>query len=258
MSNLGNGVRWLLDPSNWWGNAGLIHRALQHLAYSAWALLVAFVIAFPIGLLIGHSGRGRFAASGSANLLRAIPTYGVIALLFYWQPFTLWPLLLALAVLAIPPIMLNTAAGIANVDPQTRDAAIGVGLTGRQVLTQVEIPNALPLILAGVRSAANQVLATATILGFKAQGGLGLFIFSGYGSQRYDTVYGASIAVVLVVLAVEALFALLQRRIVSPGLRIGREGNTRPQRRTRVRLAGVAHPSTSVVGAGVKGSNVER
>ena len=84
--------------------------------------------------------------------------------------------------------MLNTAAGIANVDPQTRDAAVGVGLTGRQVLTRVEVPNALPLILAGVRSAANQVIATATILGFKAQGGLGLFIFSGYGTQRYDAV----------------------------------------------------------------------
>src|SRR6185312_3487902 len=143
---LGDGIKWLFDPGNWWGDRGLIQRTIEHLAYSGIALLVAFVIAFPIGLLIGHSGRGRFAASGSANLLRAIPTYGVVSLLFLWKPVTLWPMLIALAILAIPPIMLNTAAGIANVDPQTRDAAIGVGLTGRQVLTQVEISNALPLI----------------------------------------------------------------------------------------------------------------
>ena len=181
-----------------------------------------------------------------------------MALLFYWKPFELWPLLVALAVLAVPPIMLNTAAGIANVDPQTRDAAIGVGLTGRQVLTQVEIPNALPLILAGVRSAANQVIATATILGFKAQGGLGLFIFSGYSTQHYEVVYGASITVVLVVLAVEGLFALLQRRLVSPGLRIHAGGNRRRRKVTNVvgNLSAVpAGPTAASLSAASKGRN---
>ncbi|MFT3851738.1 MAG: ABC transporter permease subunit [Ilumatobacteraceae bacterium] len=231
MNDLGDGIRWLFDSANWWGSSGLVQRTIEHLAYSGIALLVAFVVAFPVGLLIGHTGRGRFAASAAANLLRAIPTYGVVALLFIWKPFTLWPLLLALAILAIPPVMLNTAAGIANVDPQTRDAAVGVGLTGWQVLVRVETPNALPLILAGVRSAANQVIATATILGFKAQGGLGRFIFSGYGTQHYEIVYGASIAVVIVVLVVEALFALLQRRLVSPGLRVARPGNGRGRTR---------------------------
>ena len=186
--------------------------------------MVAFVIAFPIGLLIGHSGRGKFAASGSANLLRAIPTYGVVSLLFIWKPLTLWPLLLALAILAVPPIMLNTAAGIANVDPQIRDAAVGVGLTDWQVLSRVEVPNALPLILAGVRSAANQVIATAAILGVKGQGGLGVYIFSGYATQHYDVVAGASIAIIALVLIVEAIFAALQRRLVSPGLRIAAGG----------------------------------
>lgn len=227
MNVLGDGFRWLTDPANWWGGRGIVHRTTEHLAYSGWALLAALVVAFPAGLIIGHTGRGRFGASATANVLRAIPTYGVISLLFYWKPVTLWPLLAALAILAIPPVMLNTAAGIAGVEPRTREAASGVGYTGWQVLARVEVPNALPLILAGVRSAANQVIATATILGFKAQGGLGVFIFSGYATQHYEIVYGASIAVVAVVLVVEAVFALLQRRLVSPGLRIGR-GNAAP------------------------------
>jgi osmoprotectant transport system permease protein len=232
MSALGDGFRWLFDSANWWGPSGLVTRTVEHLAYSGAALLIAFVVAFPVGLAIGHTGRGRFGASASANLLRAIPTYGVVSLLFIWKPLTLWPLLLALAILALPPIMLNTAGGIANVDPQTRDAATGVGLTGSQVLTRVEVPNALPLILAGVRSAANQVIATAAILGVKGQGGLGVFIFSGYSTQRYNIVSGASIAIVVLVLVVEAVFAALQRRLISPGLRIAATGNSR--RRTKM------------------------
>jgi osmoprotectant transport system permease protein len=219
------GVKWLFDSHNWWGEQGIAARIVEHLEYSASALGIAFAVAFPIGLIIGHTGKGRFAASATANILRAVPTFGVISLLFVWRPLTLWPLLLVLAVLAVPPIMLNTAAGIANVEPQIRDAAAGVGLTGFQVLAKVEAPCALPLILAGVRSAANQVLATATVLGVKGQGGLGVYIFSGYGTQRYYIVYGASIAIIVIVLLVEALFALLQRRLVSPGLRIARIGH---------------------------------
>ncbi len=231
MGAIGDGVGWLLDSANWWGERGLVQRIWEQLWYSAAALAIAFVIAFPVGLLIGHTRRGRFAASGSANLLRAIPTYGVVSLLFIWRPLTLWPLVLALAILAVPPIMLNTAAGISNVDPQIRDAARGVGLTGGQVLARVEVPNALPLILAGVRSAANQVIATAAILGVKGQGGLGVYIFSGYATQHYDVVAGASIAIVALVLAVEALFAVIQRRLVSPGLRIAPAGNNRRRRK---------------------------
>jgi osmoprotectant transport system permease protein len=226
------GLRWLFDSDNWWGVRGIVTRIVEHLEYSGAALGLAFVVAFPIGLIIGHTGKGRFVASASANVLRAVPTFGVVSLLFIWRPLTLWPLLLALAILALPPIMLNTAAGIANVDPQTRDAAEGVGLTGFQVLARVEAPCALPLILAGVRSAANQVIATATVLGVKGQGGLGVYIFSGYSTQRYFIVYGASIAIIAIVLVVEALFALLQRRLVSPGLRIVKIGHRRRTRKS--------------------------
>jgi osmoprotectant transport system permease protein len=229
-----DGVQWLFDRDNWWGNRGLVVRVVEHLEYSGIALGLAFVVAFPIGLLIGHTGKGRFFASASANVLRAVPTYGVVSLLFIWRPLTLWPLLLALAILALPPIMLNTAAGIANVDPQTRDAAEGVGLTGFQVLTRVETPCALPLILAGVRSAANQVIATAAVLGVKGQGALGVYIFTGYSTQRYYIVAGASIAIIAIVLLVEGSFAVLQRRLVSPGLRLGKIGK---QLRSRKSIA---------------------
>jgi len=219
MNDLLDGLQWLADPVNWWGEGGLFNRILQHLWYSLLGTAIAAVIALPIGLAIGHTGRGNFVAAGAGNVLRAIPTYGVVALLFIWRPLSLWPVLGALAVLAIPPIIINTAAGVDSVDPQTRDAAVGMGLSGWQVLTRVEVPCALPFILVGVRSAANQVIATATIAGFKGLGGLGRFIFTGYGTQQYPVVYAASITVVVLVLAVELLFALAQRQLVSPGLR---------------------------------------
>jgi osmoprotectant transport system permease protein len=139
---------------------------------------------------------------------------------------TLWPVLVALIILAVPPIVLNTAAGIESIPPDVRDSATGMGLTGMQSLWQVEVPNALPLIIAGVRSAANQVIATATIAGFVGLGTLGVFIFSGSGTRRYEVVAGASIAVIALVLIVEAGFAMLQRVVVSPGVRVPSAGRT--------------------------------
>ena len=140
----------------------------------------ACVIGLPIGLAIGHTGRGRFVASNVAGLWRAIPTVGVVALLFRWRPLTLWPVLVALLILAVPPIVLNTVAGHrrrARRRPRRRPRAWAS--PAWQALWQVEVPNALPLILAGIRSAANQVIATATIAGFVGLGALGVFIFSG-------------------------------------------------------------------------------
>jgi osmoprotectant transport system permease protein len=222
MSDVIEGVQWLFDPDSWWGANGLAHRIWEHLWYSAMATVLAIAIGLPIGLLIGHTGRGRIFAGGSAGVLRAVPTIGVVILVFRWRPGSVWPVLVALVVLAVPPVMLNAAAGIDSIEPGVRDAARGMGLRGGQVLRQVEIPIALPLILAGMRSAANQVIATATVAGFYALGGLGRFIFTGYGTQRLEVVYGATIMVILLVLLVEAGFALAQRLLVSPGLRVDR------------------------------------
>jgi osmoprotectant transport system permease protein len=145
---------------------------------------------------------------------------GIVTLLFLAQPRALYPVLAALTVLAVPSIVLGTAAGIETVDRDVRDAARGIGLSPMQVLRGVEIPNALPLIFAGVRSAANQVLATATVAGFGfGLGGLGRFIYSGYSTQRLNVVYGATILVITLVLLVEFVLATLQRLTVSPGVR---------------------------------------
>lgn len=218
MRTILDGVSWLFDAQTW--RRGLGEAVVDHLWYSLLALLGAIAIGLPAGLVIGHTGRGRFAANNVAGLWRAIPTVGVVGLLFEWRPVTLWPVLVALTILAVPPIMLNAAAGIDALSPDMRDAARGMGLTAWQMLWQVEVPNAAPMILAGVRSAANQVLATATIAGFVGMGTLGQYIFAGSGTGRYEQVAGASIAVIALVLLVEAAFALLQRRLVSPGVRL--------------------------------------
>jgi osmoprotectant transport system permease protein len=214
-----DGFGWLTTADEWWGSTGIAHRLRQHLWYSLVSLLGAAAIGLPIGLAIGHTGRGRFLAANLAGLWRAIPTIGIVGLLFEWRPVTLWPVLIALIILAVPPIVLNTAAGIDSVEPEIRDAARGMGLTGMQVLWQVEIPNALPLIIAGIRSAANQVIASATIAGFVGLGALGVFIYTGSQTQRHEVTAGASIAVIALVLIVEAAFAIAQRRLVSPGVR---------------------------------------
>jgi osmoprotectant transport system permease protein len=219
MNDLLDGLSWLTTADNWWGEGGIVNRTLEHLWYSFLATGAAVVIGFPIGLFVGHTGKGRFIASNLTGLWRAIPTIGVVTLLYEWRPLSVWPVLAALTVLALPPVILNTVAGIDSVDPEIRDAARGMGLTGWQALWQVEVPNGLPLILAGIRSAANQVIATATVAGYVGLGTLGLYIFTGYSSQRYNIVYGATVAVIVLVLLVEAGFAVLQRTIVSPGVR---------------------------------------
>lgn len=220
MHTILDGFEWLTSSATWSG--GLTNAVREHVWYSLLALIGAVAVGFPIGLVIGHTGRGQFVAANIAGLWRAIPTVGVVGLLFEWRPVTLWPVLVALVVLAVPPILLNTAAGIDGLSPEIRDAARGMGLTGWQSLWQVEVPNAAPLILAGVRSAANQVIATATIAGFVGKGTLGEYIFAGSGTRRYDQVAGASMAVIALVLIVEGLFVLAQKRVVSPGVRLAR------------------------------------
>jgi osmoprotectant transport system permease protein len=232
-----DGIRWLTSPENWTGRNGIGEAVLQHLWYSLIGTGLATAIALPIGLVIGHTGRGRFAAANVSGLWRAIPTIGVVTLVFRWQPLSIWPVLVALVVLAIPPIVLNTVAGIDSVPGDVRDAATGMGLTGRQALWHVEIPNALPLILAGIRSAANQVIATVSVAGFVGLGTLGVFIFTAARTNKQDVMAGASIAIIILVLVVEGLFALLQRAIVSPGVR------ARTPRRLR-RAATVPLPQT--------------
>lgn len=219
---------WLTDPASWSGPGGIVVRSLEHLRYSVISLLVAALIAVPVGLWVGHTGRLRWLAVNLAGAFRAVPSLGVLLLaVLVLLPrlrgelaFEL-PALIVLVLLAIPPILSGTYAGVQATDPAARDAARGVGMTGGQVLSQVEIPGALPLVLSGLRSAMLQIIGTATIGAVVGLGGLGRFLIDGQASRTYEQMAGGAIVVALLALLVDLALAGVQRAVVSPGLAPG-------------------------------------
>jgi osmoprotectant transport system permease protein len=210
---------WLFSSAQWSGVDGIPARLGEHLYYSVVALLLAVVIAVPLGLLIGHTNRGGFIVVNLANAGRALPTTGVLLLVVTLVGIGFLPVVIPLMALAIPPILVNTYEGIRQVEPELVDASRCVGLRERQVLGGVEIPVALPLILLGVRTAALQIVSTATIAAFVGLGGLGRYIFDGLARQEYQMVIGGAILVVALALLTELMFVGIQRLLVSPGLR---------------------------------------
>jgi osmoprotectant transport system permease protein len=210
---MGETWSWLTSSEQWSGPDGIPARLVEHIWYSALGVVVAALIALPVGLLIGHTGRGSLAANTMSNFWRALPTLGVVILVFRIEPLSIWPVLVALVVIAIPPIMLNTEVGIRAIDPTIRDAARGMGMTGWQALWRVEVPLAMPLILAGLRSATGQVIATATIAAYVGLGGLGRFIIDGYSVRDIGEISGGAVVVAVLALVVEGGFALLQRAL---------------------------------------------
>jgi len=220
---MGETWNWLTSSEQWSGPDGIPARLLEHIWYSALGVLVAALIALPAGLLIGHTGRGSLSANTLSNFSRALPTLGLVILVFRIEPLSIWPVLVALVVIAIPPIMLNTEVGIRSIEPTVRDAARGMGMTGWQALWRVEVPLAMPLVLAGFRSATGQVIATATIAAFVGLGGLGRFIIDGYSVRDIGEISGGAIVVAVLALLVEGGFALLQRSL-------GPKETTRPRR----------------------------
>jgi osmoprotectant transport system permease protein len=211
---------FLFDGSNWaWGSYDSFpHRILEHLQYSAIALAIAFVLAFPIGLLIGHTNRGSFIAINLGNAGRALPTLGVLMLVLALVGVGLVPAIVALVILAIPPILTTTYAGIRSVSGETVDAARGVGMREWQIVTGVEIPIALPIIFGGVRNAVLQVISTATIAAYVGLGGLGRYLFDGLALLDYPRVVAGSVLVALLAVVVDVLLGLVQRLVVSPGV----------------------------------------
>ncbi|MBX6384835.1 MAG: ABC transporter permease subunit [Microbispora sp.] len=217
-------MNWLAgffgDAGHWSGPDGIPARLLEHLEFSAAAFFVAALIAVPLGMLIGHTGRGALLVVVAANAARALPTLGLLVLVVLLAGVgTVLPVLIPLVVLAIPPILVNTYEGVRGVDADLRDAAYGMGLRGRQVLFQTLIPVALPLILLGLRLAAIQVVSTATIAAFVGLGGLGRFIIDGLATKTYADVIGGAVLVAALALAVQFVFVLLDRVAVSPGVR---------------------------------------
>lgn len=210
---------WVTQSANWHGSGSIPQQLVAHLGYSGLPLLIAALIGIPAGIAIGHTGRGAVLVVNVANAWRSIPTLGLLILLATLLGFSFLTWLIPLVVLAVPPILINVYEGIAGVDPGVKDAAKGVGMTGWQQVTRVEVPIALPLILVGLRTAAIFVVATATIAAYIGLGGLGRFIIDGLASSQYGPVAGGALLVVLLAVLVLAFFAVLSRLVVPAGLR---------------------------------------
>lgn len=221
---IGRILEWLTSASSWTGSGGIGARIVEHLQYSGIVLLLAILLAVPLGLVIGHTGRGGWAVA-LANAARAVPTLGLLFAMALWlgpqirsQLAFVIPSIVVLILLAIPPVLSGAYAGVAAVDPAARDAAKGVGMRPLQVLTRVEIPCALPLLISGIRAATLQVIATATIAAYAGLGGLGRFLIDGLAAGNYVVTAGGAILVALLALAVDGVLALVERLVVSPGL----------------------------------------
>jgi len=211
MTLLEDTLTWLSDPAQWTGPAGIPWRILEHLGYTALATLIAAVIAIPVGIAIGHTGRWRNLTVLTTGSLRALPTLGLLTLLALWLGIGLATPIIALAVLCIPPLLAGVYAGFEAVDAHVVDAARAQGMTEAQIIWHVELPLALPLIVGGIRSGVLQVIATATVAAFIGAGGLGRYIIDGLAVSDTPRVLGGAVVVVLLALVLDALFAAAQR-----------------------------------------------
>ncbi|MDZ7748470.1 MAG: ABC transporter permease [Halofilum sp. (in: g-proteobacteria)] len=211
--------QWFADPQNWQGGDGIPARSLEQIHYTLVSMAIALVIALPLGIGLGHWGRGGLLAINVSNIGRAVPEFGVVILVFLIAGYGDLPIIVALVALAIPPMVTNSYVGMRAVDPDIRQAARGVGMTGWQVLWQVELPIALPVVMAGVRTSAVQVMSTATLAAYVGLGGLGRYLIDGLAQRQMTQVIGGAIVVALLALAIEAILARVQRLIVSEGLR---------------------------------------
>jgi osmoprotectant transport system permease protein len=205
--------------ANWWGPDGFVHRIQEHVAMSGVALLTAMLIALPLGLLLGHTGRGGPLAMNISNLGRAVPSFAIIVLMASIVGIGAKPAYIALVALAVPPMVTNTYTAIRGVDRQVREAAVGMGFTGGQVLRRVEVPMGLPLIMAGIRTSGVQVVATATLAAIVGWGGLGRYIIDGLATREFHEVFAGALLVALLSIVVEVVLSLVQRAVVPTGLR---------------------------------------
>jgi osmoprotectant transport system permease protein len=216
---------WLADSAHWQGPDGIPSRVGEHVVISAASVVVALLIALPIGLWIGHTGRFAFAAVNVANVGRAIPSYGAMAMIWplslAFSPeygLSLIPTFAAMTLLAIPPIMVNAYAGVREVDRDLVEAARGMGMRERQVLGRIELPIALPVAIGGVRTAAVQVVATTTLGAVLGLGGLGRYIIDGIARRDFERLWAGVILVAGLAIVTELGLGLVQRRLSARGL----------------------------------------
>lgn len=226
---------FLLDPANWAGPTGIPVRIGYHLVYSFVALGIAMLIAVPLGVYVGFTGKGEVVIAGLANTLRALPTLGLLILAVMILAPTIAnslafviPAILVLVLLAVPPILTGTYTGIQSADPDAVGAARAMGYTRTQILWHVQLPCALPLLLSGIRGATLQIVSTATVAAYVSLNGLGRYIVDGRATSDYSEMAAGAILVAVLALLLEFAFTGLQRLVVSPGL----QRITRKQRAT--------------------------
>ncbi|MFF1709788.1 ABC transporter permease [Streptomyces sp. NPDC058268] len=222
MNTLSDAWQWLTDSAHWAGDDGIWHRLTQHLVLTVVCLILSCLIALPVALVLGHLGRGGALAVNISNVGRAVPTFAVLVLLLL-TPIGRWgegPTVVALVLFAVPPLLTNAYVGMRGVDRSVVQAARGMGMTGRQMLWRVELPLAMPLVLSGVRIAAVQLVATATIAALAGGGGLGRIITAGFNLASTPQVVAGAVLVAVFALIVEGLFEIGER--LAPGWARGR------------------------------------
>ncbi|WP_331447072.1 ABC transporter permease [Streptomyces xanthochromogenes] len=213
MNTLSDTWSWLTSAAHWSGENGIWNRLGQHLWLTALCLVLSCLIALPVALVLGHLGKGGTLAVNISNVGRAVPTFAVLVLLLLTPigKYGEWPTIIALILFAVPPLLTNAYVGMREVDRDVVRAARGMGMTGRQLLFRVELPLALPLILTGVRIAAVQLVATATLAALAGGGGLGRIITAGFNLASTPQVVAGAILVAVFALIVEGLFEVVQR-----------------------------------------------
>ncbi|QAV69644.1 ABC transporter permease subunit [Salinibacterium sp. UTAS2018] len=231
MNLLAEAVQWLFSADRLVGSNPIALRLEEHLFYTFLSVIVAALIAVPLGFYIGHTGKGRDFAVGLSGAARALPSFGLILLLVLLIGVTQVQLQLAaitaFVLLAIPSILAGAYAGIEAVDRRVIDSARAVGMTEWQILWKVEVPLGLPLLIGGLRAATLQVVATATLAAYVGLGGLGIYIFRGLPLQRYDEMLGSALLIAALALLLDGIFALIQQFAVPRGVSAGRAKDVR-------------------------------
>jgi osmoprotectant transport system permease protein len=219
MKFLGDVVEWFTTAEHWRGTAGIPHRLYEHVVMSLAATLTAAVVALTLGIVLGHLNRGGWLAINLSNVGRAIPSFAILVLAVQLFGIGATPAFCALVALAVPPMVTNSYVGVREVDADIRESARGMGMTGAQVLRRVELPVASPLIMAGIRTSAVQVVATATLAALVAWGGLGRYVIDGLSQRDYVQVFAGAVLVAVLSVLTELVLAGVQRLVVPAGLR---------------------------------------
>ena len=234
-------IAWIFSGNPGRGLEPIPIALAQHLAYTFLSVAIAAIIAIPLGWLIGHTGKGRDIAVAISGAARAVPSFGLLILLVLLLGVlrTTEAAVITFVLLAIPSILAGAYAGFEAVDRRVVDAARSMGMTEWQILWRVEVPLGLPLLVAGIRSATLQVVATVTIAAYVNLGGLGQYILAGIPLRRFDIVLGGALLVAALALVLDGVFALLQRWSVPSGIAAAQSHHSAPKRSASARTAAV-------------------